>query len=97
MNESFNLTERDKERRRRQSFIVEQLARILDWPSHRCWPLAGNLMRRYSYQFTLDILQRIQPGTKLSYIIGALRNEAFKAGIFKNQTINDLAEKMRAR
>jgi hypothetical protein len=91
----MELTNTELERRRRQSFVVEQLARILNRSTYRCYAIAGKLIRKYTYQFTLDVLQKIPSGAKLSYVMGALRNEGFKIGMFQGQEIKDLAERMR--
>ncbi|MDD2869626.1 MAG: hypothetical protein PHN62_13705 [Neomegalonema sp.] len=89
------LTESDIERRRRMSFVVEELARIFNYPSMTCYGLAGRMMKKYPYQFIVQVLGQIQPGSPLPYVMGALRNSAFKAGMFQNQEVTDLASRMK--
>jgi len=62
--------------RREQSFLMEQLVRITDFPSHKCYPIVGRMRKFYGYEHTLSVLKEIQCGKNLSYIIGALRKNA---------------------
>jgi len=69
------MTDKETERRRQLSFIVEKLALITNKPSSKLYGVAGNLTKIYSVNFILEKLEQIPAGFDLAYCIGALRRE----------------------
>ena len=86
------MNETQKEFRRQQSLIVEQLARITDLQRHQCYGPAGRIIKDFSYAFCMEILDKISDRRPLAYIIGALKREYEKTCDFATRQIQELAE-----
>ena len=86
-----------KEYQNQQRKIVGQLNRILNDVGNHNFGLAGHIIKKFGYQFSIEILERLPEGKPVSYIIGTLKREDEKCCDIATSQIHDLAETWRKR
>ena len=84
-----------KEYQNQQRKIVGQLNRILNDDEKYNFGLAGHIIKKFGYQFSIEILERLPEGKPVSYIIGTLKKEDEKSCNHATSQIHGLAETWR--
>jgi len=73
--------------REMQETIVNELIR-LSVSKDRVWGIAGRMLNNFNYEKIIETLQKMQLGTPLPYILGAIRNECCRIMVPKFEGLN---------
>lgn len=85
----MSLSEKEKEKRRIESFVVSSLARVLNLPMTKSWAIVrrNRLVQIYGKDLCCRVLDNmavleIPESRRIPYAMGALRKEFSKTGNF---------------